>query len=127
MAEAGIGWLETRALVPIDWMNMPRLRLGIRQAIDITHVSGSIASQFKAHLVPIREPPESVEPDRSPGQVARRAREHNHCNVLCLGTDLLGEEQIRNIVTIFLNTPFSDGRHSQRITKIAEYEKGRCR
>jgi len=58
---------------------------------------------------------------------ARRAREHNHCNVLCLGTDLVGEEQIRNIVTIFLSTPFSDGRHTQRITKIVEYEKGRSR
>ena len=56
---------------------------------------------------------------------ARRAREHNHCNVLCLGTDLVGEEQIRNIVTIFLSTPFSDGRHTQRIAKISEYEKQR--
>src|SRR5687768_8043467 len=33
---------------------------------------------------------------------ARRSREHNHCNVLCLGTDLLSEEQIRNIANIFL-------------------------
>lgn len=54
---------------------------------------------------------------------ARRAREHNHCNVLCLGTDLVGEEQIRNIVTIFLSTPFSDGRHSARIAKITAFEK----
>src|SRR3712207_7663190 len=34
---------------------------------------------------------------------ARRAREHNHCNVLCLGTDLLSEDQIRKIVEIFLD------------------------
>ena len=33
---------------------------------------------------------------------ARRAREHNHCNVLCLGTDLLSEDQIRQIVEIEL-------------------------
>src|SRR5439155_27090366 len=37
---------------------------------------------------------------------ARRAREHNHCNVLCLGTDLLSEDQIRQIVEIFLTTPY---------------------
>ncbi len=54
---------------------------------------------------------------------ARRAREHNHCNVLCLGTDLLSEDQIRKIVEIFLATPFGDGRHARRVEKIALLEK----
>ncbi|MGH7178520.1 MAG: RpiB/LacA/LacB family sugar-phosphate isomerase, partial [Tepidisphaeraceae bacterium] len=54
---------------------------------------------------------------------ARRAREHNHCNVLCLGTDLLTEEQIRHIVEIFLSTSFErGGRHDRRLAKIAEIE-----
>ena len=53
---------------------------------------------------------------------ARRAREHNHCNVLCLGTDLLSEEQIRQIVHIFLTTPFGEGRHNRRVHKLAEIE-----
>src|SRR5438128_11767765 len=43
---------------------------------------------------------------------ARTSREKNHCNVLCLGTDLLSEDQIRNIVEIFLATPWTDGRHT---------------
>jgi ribose 5-phosphate isomerase B len=55
---------------------------------------------------------------------ARRAREHNHCNVLCLGTDLLSEEQLRNIVEVFLVTPFTDGRHVRRVEKIARIETG---
>lgn len=54
---------------------------------------------------------------------ARRAREHNHCNVLCLGTDLLGEDQIRQIVEIFLTTPFGDGRHVRRIEKLQQIER----
>jgi ribose 5-phosphate isomerase B len=54
---------------------------------------------------------------------ARRAREHNHCNVLCLGTDLLSEDQIRKIVEIFLGTPFGDGRHVRRVEKISVIEK----
>jgi ribose 5-phosphate isomerase B len=54
---------------------------------------------------------------------ARRSREHNHCNVLCLGTDLLSEDQIRKIVEIFLSTPFGDGRHARRIQKVANVEK----
>jgi ribose 5-phosphate isomerase B len=54
---------------------------------------------------------------------ARRAREHNHCNVLCLGTDLLSEDHIRKIVEIFLSTGFGDGRHIQRVAKITAIEK----
>ena len=54
---------------------------------------------------------------------ARRAREHHHCNVLCLGTDLLSEDQIRQIVEIFLSTGFADGRHTKRIEKLAEIER----
>jgi ribose 5-phosphate isomerase B len=53
---------------------------------------------------------------------ARRAREHNHCNVLCLGTDLLSEAQIREIVEIFLNTSFGEGRHVRRIEKLKNFE-----
>ncbi|HZL36139.1 MAG TPA: RpiB/LacA/LacB family sugar-phosphate isomerase [Tepidisphaeraceae bacterium] len=58
---------------------------------------------------------------------ARIAREHNHCNVLCLGTDLLSEDQLRQIVEIFLTTPFADGRHVRRIAKLAELEKEEAR
>jgi len=55
---------------------------------------------------------------------ARQAREKMHCNVLCLGTDLLSEEQVRKIVEIFLTTPFQSGRHDQRVAKIAQIENG---
>jgi ribose 5-phosphate isomerase B len=55
---------------------------------------------------------------------ARRAREHNHCNVLCLGTDLLSEDQIRQIVEIFLATGYGDGRHIRRIEKLKGFELG---
>src|SRR3954471_23137954 len=56
---------------------------------------------------------------------ARQSREKNHCNVLCLGTDLLGEEHLRTIVEIFLKTPFAAGRHSERIAKITVIEQER--
>jgi ribose 5-phosphate isomerase B len=54
---------------------------------------------------------------------ARRAREHNHCNALCLGTDLLSEDQIRQIVEIFLTTPFAEGRHARRVAKLRVLEE----
>ena len=54
---------------------------------------------------------------------ARRSREHHHCNVLCLGTELLSEDHIKNIVEIFLSATFQDGRHSQRVAKVMAIEK----
>lgn len=54
---------------------------------------------------------------------ARQSREKNHCNMLCIGTDLLGEDQIRKIVEIFLSCSFQGGRHVERIAKIKEIEE----
>ncbi|MGD0464040.1 MAG: RpiB/LacA/LacB family sugar-phosphate isomerase [Tepidisphaeraceae bacterium] len=56
---------------------------------------------------------------------AHRAREHNHCNVLCLGTDLLSEDQIRRIVEIFLCTPCGEGRHARRVEQLRAFERGK--
>jgi ribose 5-phosphate isomerase B len=56
---------------------------------------------------------------------AHRAREHNHCNVLCMGTDLLSEEQIKRIVEIFLSTPCGEGRHTRRVEKLRDFERRR--
>src|SRR5687768_3397833 len=54
---------------------------------------------------------------------ARRAREHNHCNVLCLGSDLLNESEIRKIIQVFLATPFGEGRHARRVEKLTALER----
>mgnify|MGYP001546709129 CR=1 FL=1 len=54
---------------------------------------------------------------------AQRSREHNHCNVLCLGVDLLSEDQIRKIVEIFLSAELVMGRHQRRLDKIVKLEQ----
>ncbi len=54
---------------------------------------------------------------------ARRARQHNDANILCLGA---GEEQEREpapeIVNAFLASQFEGGRHQRRVDKIREME-----
>lgn len=57
---------------------------------------------------------------------SRRAREHHHCNALCLGTDLLTEDHVRSIVEIFLASDFAPGRHARRIAKLADIERQAC-
>ena len=54
---------------------------------------------------------------------AEFCRRHNDLNILCLGNDLLSEEQILQIVHIWLVTPFDGGRHERRIDKIRAIEQ----
>ena len=54
---------------------------------------------------------------------ARRTRQHNDANVLCLGA---GEEQVQEpvseIVNAFLTAEFEGGRHQRRVDKIRDME-----
>ncbi|MEL7240088.1 MAG: RpiB/LacA/LacB family sugar-phosphate isomerase, partial [Planctomycetota bacterium] len=40
---------------------------------------------------------------------ARVARENNHCNVLCVGVDLVSAVALKRIVDVFLSTEFAEG------------------
>lgn len=53
---------------------------------------------------------------------ARRARQHNDANVLCLGASIVGQDLAKEIVQTFLSTEFEGGRHSRRLEKIAAWE-----
>jgi RpiB/LacA/LacB family sugar-phosphate isomerase len=54
---------------------------------------------------------------------AQMSREHNNLNVLTLGARILDENDATHIVQIWLDIPFSGGRHSARLNKIHEIEK----
>jgi ribose 5-phosphate isomerase B len=54
---------------------------------------------------------------------AQMSREHNNLNVLTLGARILDENAAKHIVQIWLDTPFSGGRHSGRVEKIHDVEK----
>ena len=53
---------------------------------------------------------------------ARRSREHNDANVLCLGEWVVGEGLAREIVSAYLGAQFQGGRHAQRLEKVREWE-----
>ena len=54
---------------------------------------------------------------------AELARKHTNANVLCLPADLLGEELLKRVVEVWLNTPFEGGRHQRRLEKVQQYEQ----
>ncbi len=49
---------------------------------------------------------------------AEMARRHNNANVLCLGGRVSGEAVAKQMVDIFLATPFDGGRHARRVAKL---------
>jgi ribose 5-phosphate isomerase B len=53
---------------------------------------------------------------------ARYSRSHNDANVLSLGARITAPDLALQIVQVFLDTPFSGGRHQRRIDKIAALE-----
>jgi ribose 5-phosphate isomerase B len=53
---------------------------------------------------------------------ARRARQHNDANVLCLGTGQK-PDTVREMVEVFLSTQFEGGRHQRRLDKIRAMEE----
>ena len=54
---------------------------------------------------------------------AKLAREHNDLNVLTLGARVTPEVRAREIVKVFLKTPFAGGRHASRVGKIHAIER----
>jgi ribose 5-phosphate isomerase B len=53
---------------------------------------------------------------------ARNSREHNDANILSLGARMISEESAREILAVWLETPFAGGRHQNRINKIRAIE-----
>lgn len=54
----------------------------------------------------------------------RLSREHNNANVLSLGSEFISFEKAKELILIFLKTPFSnDPRHKRRIEEIEKLGK----
>jgi ribose 5-phosphate isomerase B len=56
--------------------------------------------------------------------VAQLSRRHNDANVLAMGGRIVATELAKEIVKLWLSTPFDGGRHARRLEQIAEIERG---
>ena len=54
---------------------------------------------------------------------ARRARQHNDANILCLAAGQK-RDNVREILEAYLTTKFEGGRHLRRLNKIKDLESG---
>lgn len=51
--------------------------------------------------------------------VAKLIRQHNDANIICLPARFTALEQVKQMVEIFIETPFEGGRHQTRVNKIS--------
>ena len=56
--------------------------------------------------------------------LARLSREHNDANVLTMGGRVIATAYAKEIVTVWLATPFEGGRHVPRVDQLAAIERG---
>jgi ribose 5-phosphate isomerase B len=54
---------------------------------------------------------------------ARMSRRHNDANVLSMGARIVAPELAREILGVWLDTAFEDGRHERRIRQIKDIER----
>lgn len=56
-------------------------------------------------------------------EIVKLGREHNNANILSLGARFITEDEAKNAIILFTNTPFTnDERHVRRINKIESEE-----
>jgi len=53
----------------------------------------------------------------------RLTRAHNDANIITLGARYTDAQAAKEMVRVFLETPFDGGRHARRVGKIAQLEK----
>ena len=51
-------------------------------------------------------------------EAAKMSRSHNNANVVAIGARLTPWETAKEIIRVFLTTPFEGGRHERRVEKI---------
>ena len=54
---------------------------------------------------------------------AQLSRSHNDANILALGARLTSDDTARELVTVFIETPYEGGRHQRRVDKIHAIEQ----
>ena len=54
---------------------------------------------------------------------AKMCRQHNNSNILIMGGRVVDHDLAKEIVKVWLNTPFEGGRHQKRLDKITQFDK----
>lgn len=96
-------------------------RSGQGEAMAANRVKGVRCAVFYGPAVAKSAVDASGEVSRDPYEIVRRARQHNDANMLSLAASYVTLEEMKNVIKLWLETPFSEeARHSRRHQKLDE-------
>lgn len=96
-------------------------RSGQGEAMAANRLRGVRCAVFYGPVVPRRVVDARGRTSRDPYEVIRLSRFHNDSNMLSIGTSFVSFEEIKNVVKLWLEAPFSDEtRHAERNKKLDE-------
>ena len=94
---------------------------GFGEAIVANRVKGVRAANFYGPRITVQAVDVSGRISTDPYEILRLARAHNDANVLAMGSRFVSEEEAKDAIKIFMETPFlGEERHVRRIKKIDE-------
>jgi len=92
---------------------------GEGEAMVANRFAGVRAAVFYGGVVPKTEVDIVLRKSNDPYEITRLSREHNDANILTIGARFISEEEVKEAVKVFLETPFNkEERHTRRIRNI---------
>ena len=92
---------------------------GQGEAMAANRVKGVRCTVFYGEAVAKNSVDAEGHVDRDPYEILRLSRQHNHANMLSLATRFLDLDQVKNAISIWLETPYSNNeRHIRRVRKL---------
>lgn len=92
---------------------------GFGEAICANRVRGARAVVFYGPMIPIASIDIEGKRSEDPYEIVKLSKHHNDSNILSLGVRFITEDEAKEAVRVFLETPFSgEERHRRRIQKL---------
>lgn len=92
---------------------------GQGEAMTANRVSGVRCAVFYGPAVPLRIIDAEGTESSDPYAIVTLSRQHNNANMLSLAARFVSLEDMKNVIKLWLNTPFSSAeRHQRRIEKL---------
>lgn len=95
-------------------------RSGQGEAMAANRIKNVRCAVYYGTALPIEAVDASGEKSEDPHQIVRSSRLHNNANMLSLAAVYVSLEEMKKVITMWLQTPFDGGRHARRLAKLDE-------
>lgn len=95
-------------------------RSGQGEAMAANRIKNVRCAVYYGTALPIEAVDDSGEKSDDPYEIVRRSRLHNNANMLSLAAVYVNPQEMKKVITMWLQTPFDGGRHARRLANLDE-------